>query len=444
MVGVPTPPASSNNDFNAGDLDALVREQIAEYEALRRASLYSPEALSRLREAVEEDLAPRGGHYPYSRANEYAHYAEHTVSAVCGLAEEATPDVLPLIERAITLTTRTLLRSDDSSGLQGIQIYDLLEAHAAAVRNSVPRLTTQQQRRVVNWIVKYRYDGKQDFFDPDIVAYAPGLDERAIDRYRTEISKQDLGPYGRYPLVRLAVLDRDLDALIAAHGEPHNALMARSLIADLQEAGLQDAALHYAKLGLNMPAADRTPELIDLIVARVVEDGDTEGALRLRRSWHEQYSSWESFHRLKSTAQTLGVWESERAGAESLLRYAWPKLYLRYLLDEDRNNEAWDFAHAAAGPPEGSESWIELCERRGRTHPAEALPTYRTIVNDVLTHAHKQNYRLAAWLLRKMRVVATAAGGSAPAEFQDFLAETIDQNRRRPRCLEEFARARLM
>ncbi len=92
----------------------------------------------------------------------------------------------------------------------------------------------------------------------------------------------------------------------------------------------------------------------------------------------------------------------------------------------------------------GPGTWLRLCERRSLTHPAEALPIYRDIVTDTLTEADKRNYRNAATILKTMRVIAYATGDSARAEFDAFLAETIDRNRRRPTCLTAFERAGLM
>ncbi|MBP2436616.1 hypothetical protein [Microbacterium amylolyticum] len=125
------------------------------------------------------------------------------------MAEQATPALVPVIERAIVLVTRAILRSDDSSGLQGDIVSELLDAHAEAVRSAYPPLTQPEQTRLVKWLISFRYGGTQDFFDPDIVAYAPALSAKSLDRYRRAIEQMDLGPYGRYPLERLAVLARD-------------------------------------------------------------------------------------------------------------------------------------------------------------------------------------------------------------------------------------------
>ena len=51
----------------------------------------------------------------------------------------------------------------------------------------------------------------------------------------------------------LAVLDRDRDAIVAAHGgEPGTAMLAARIVGDLEEATLHDDAVAYAQLGVAM------------------------------------------------------------------------------------------------------------------------------------------------------------------------------------------------
>lgn len=120
----------------------------------------------------------------------YAVAGQDVVAALKERAASGTPELVPVIERAITLVTRVILRSDDSSGMQGDMVRGLLDAHATAVRSATPSLSQQEQTRLVRWLMKYRYGGSQDFFDPDIVAYAPGLSakSRSFDSNRSTSS----------------------------------------------------------------------------------------------------------------------------------------------------------------------------------------------------------------------------------------------------------------
>lgn len=423
--------------------------------------------LESLREAVEEELKPHRRFYDYRQANNYAMEAAPLIDVLVAEAEQATLGLLSTIERALTLVTRTILRSDDSSGMQGDLARQLLEAHALAV-NSVPQpLPQREQKRLIKWIVKFRYGGQQDFFDPDIVAYASALGEEAIEQYRTAIEALELAPYNRYPVRRLAVLSREEGPIVAAHGgEPQNEGMARMLVEDLREAGLHEAALKYARAGLQLDDRGWNSDLIDFLVADAIERGDAASALNLRRTRFTDFGTEASFSSLRRTALQLGHWQGEQTRAESLLKERQPVAYAGYLLTDARDDEAWVFAVEHLPIADHTFSvWDELCKTRERTHPAETLPVYRALIGQRLKTADKQNYRDAASLLKRMRATAGRAdsagradttggvrtaehlGDAEPAfivEFGRFLAETIERNRRRPRCLEAFARAGLM
>lgn len=394
---------------------------------------------------VNRVLAPTRRFYDYREANEYAHDGYDTVELLAGLATHATPDLLPVIERALTLTTRAILKSDDSSGMQGELVRTLLDAHAGAARTATPMLSPSEQTRLVTWIVKYRYGGQQDFFDPDIVAYAPALSPKSIDRYREAIAGIDLGEYGRYPLTRLAVLDADRDAIVAAHGgEPTNAAVAEHLVRDLEEAGLHDDAVAYARIGLSMDARGWDRKLITFLVDDALAREATDEAVELRRDWLTRHPSSTSFADLRETAEKVGRWDAERHAAEERLASRDPASFVTYLLGEGRGDEAWQFARRHREQLTRADVWLNLCADRAKTYPADTLPIYRALVSDTLIVTDVRGYKTAAQILKTMRDVATSAGPSHAVEFDEFLARTVDENRRRPRCLEEFAKAKLI
>ncbi len=123
-----------------------------------------------------------------------------------------------------------------------------MDALAQAARSATPPLTQAEQTKLITWIVKYRYGGQQVFFDPDIVAYAPALSPKSIAQYR--------------------------DAIAANGGEPDNAMLAARLVSDLEEAGLHEDAVAYARLGVSMDGRgwDRT------LITFLVEDAFARGA----------------------------------------------------------------------------------------------------------------------------------------------------------------------
>ena len=394
---------------------------------------------------VNRDLAPHRRFYDYRAANEYARGAGDVVDLLVNRAERADPGLVPVIERAITLVTRAVLKSDDSSGAQGALVRGLLDAHAKSVRTASPPLSQKEQTRLIKWIVKYRYGGMQDFFDPDIVAYAPGLAMRSIEQYREAIANTELGEYGYYPLTRLAVLDRDRDAIVAANrGEPHNEMLAARIVSDLEEAGLHDDALHYARLGVAMESRGWDARLVTFLVEDAVARGALDEATGLRRDWYQRFPSEPAFAALRTAAETDSTWEAERTAAEELLAARAPAAFVTYLLREQRVDEAWRFANDYAESLRDLAVWLNLCEARAHEHPRDVLPVYRQLVLDVLTVTDKRNYRTAARLLQTMRGVAQQTGADADAEFVAFLDDVVQQNRRRPTFIEILVRAKLI
>lgn len=429
------------------DLVVLAVDRIPELgdwlDAQRLAANPDPDDLLAL---VNSALMPTRRFYEYRQANEYAQDAYDTVELLAGLAaESATPQLLPVIERAITLVTRAILKSDDSSGLQGDLVRTLLDAHAAAVRGAEPKLTQMEQTKLVAWIVKYRYGGTQDLFDPDIVAYAPALSPKSIERYRAAIAGIDLGPYGSYPLTRLAVLDGDRDAIVAANGgEPHNAMVAARLVWDLEEAGLHEDAVAYARTGVALEGRGWDTKLIDFLVDDAARRDAVDEALDLRRDWFAKHPTSTSFAALRDTAEQIGRWDAERPAAEERLAAASAESYVTYLLDEGRGDGAWQFAQEHRDRLTRTDVWLSLCTDRAERHPADTLPIYRALISDTLIVTDVRNYKAAARMLKTMRDVAQAAGPDHTSAFEAFLADTVDQNRRRTRCLEEFAKAKLI
>lgn len=390
---------------------------------------------------VNATLAPTKRFYYYRDAMEYAATAQNTVAVLTERAHAGSAGLLKVLERAITLVTRATLRSDDSAGIHAMMVRELLESHARAACTANPPLTQSEQTRLVKWLVKYRYGGKQDLFDPDIVAYAPALNARSIERYREAIQAVDLGAYGTYPLTRLAVLDKDRDAIIAAHGEGRkNAMVGARVVADLEEAGLREDAVEYARAHLP-DEGGFSFKLVDFLVQDALDRGDGEAAVAFRRQRFEKQPFSTAFDRFRETASTVGLWDRERARAEERIAEGDLAAYIRYLLQEDRAGEAWHLASERIDPDDDVHTWLALCEQRGRTHPADTLPIYQRVIRRVLETTDKRNYRWAADLLNDMRAAAQAAG--AEAEFTEFLTAVREENRRRPTCIKVFDRAGL-
>ncbi len=425
--------------LSAADLIGLIEDLtldvdgVAQWLALQRLSDTADPV--GLREQVDDTLAPRSSFYRYGRANAYADGGWELVQLLSEVAEEPTVELLLVIERAMTLVTRTVLRADTSSGAMGVLMDSLMETHAKAARGLAGVLTSKDRRRLADWLVKFRYGGKQDFFDPDVIAYAEALGDDGIERYRLALGKYDLGTYGEYPLRRLAVLDRDAEAIVSTHGgEPTSAVQAKWVVEALAEADLHDEARRQAARGLALPGAERTNGLADYLVQDFLAQGEIEAAVALRRDQLAKHPSSTTFDDLRRTAEGAGIWEQERPVAEQVIRDRVPWYFVDHLLHQQRNEEAWDYAVAQPEAATGSGQWGELCKRRSRTHPADTLPIYRQLITATLETTDRRNYHAAAELLQLLKIASDAADD--PEGFAHFLALTLESNRRRPTCMQ--------
>ena len=148
------------------------------------------------------------------------------------VASEAPESVYAVTHKALTSAVHVIARADDSSGIIGDACRRLLDLHplvAAAARVPAAQL--------VDWMMKFQFDGEVDYFELDPVAYAPALGDLGIARYRKAVSAvadrlgQRPSPEERWSTPhshewfvidwnerRLAVLDHDVEAIIQTHG----------------------------------------------------------------------------------------------------------------------------------------------------------------------------------------------------------------------------------
>ncbi|QIM18947.1 hypothetical protein G7066_10790 [Leucobacter coleopterorum] len=253
-------------------------------------------------------------------------------------------------------------------------------------------------------------------------------------------------------------------------GEPHNAHAAKRIVESLSEAGLVDHALHYARLGVELNTTGSDSALVNLLATDAFERGEHVEAVELRKAWFTRFTTLKNFRELQGTAQHARLWDKEQHQAESRIESTDPIGYTNYLADESRNDEAWDYAllHFARISPSDADAshagsylmgysaesktrakhlvelWLRLCEDRAYAHPADTIPRYKLVILEILRVADTKNYSWAVTQLKKMKRVAVAAGPSHVDAFATFMAELAEQNRRRPRCIEAFQRARLI
>ncbi|GEL93894.1 SWIM zinc finger family protein [Cellulomonas composti] len=419
----------------------LARDEFPQVaDLLAREYVSSSADVGRLTAEINAVLTPRRTFYEYGAANRYADEADGIVGTIEELAERSrTPELLKAVERALTLVVRATLRSDDSAGGHGMLIERLLTVHETVANGGGVAATAKDRRRLATWLFRFRFDGTQDFFDPDVDRYAAALGAEGVAEYRALVGTE--AAHGRHEYAvqhareRLAVLDRDADEIVRAFGRDLPGQYAALRVSQgLDEAGFADEALAHARRGLALDPGPHHGRLVDRVVAGAVAAGDPGEAVNLRAAHLRRMPSAITFEALRAQARDAGTWDGLREASEQVLAEHDPAGLLSVLLGDGRDDEAWELAVADADA--ARYRWPELCERRARTHPEQTLPYYRTMVTDTLRTTGAHSYAIASRLLVAMRSAAGAAGRSD--EFVAFMTEVVEANRRRPTCIDRF------
>src|SRR5690349_5655362 len=209
------------------------------------------------------DLHRRGAANAHGRQ---MHEAVALLREAAGSADPAA--LLAVVDKAIASAVRVILRADDSSGIIGDAIRALLDLHAQVAAQARPTAA-----KLVAWMIKFQFGGTQDLFTIDVADYASILGTHGSALYRAKLAEIAGGlrpePVGElhdlaawqdaaedrytrflldYNAQRLAVVDRDVDAIIATHVRDRKvAAWLHDTAQALAEIGEIDLAIDWAK-----------------------------------------------------------------------------------------------------------------------------------------------------------------------------------------------------
>jgi len=360
-------------------------------------------------------------------------------------------EVFAVTQRAIASALNVIMRADDSSGIIGDACRDLLEVHPIAAARARPEAS-----KLVDWMVKFQFDNDCDYFTIDPVAYAPALGAEGMASYRVRLDEHaaTLGPRppederwssphsGAWFTLdwnarRLAVFDRDVDAIIRTHAQDRRvAAWLQDTAAALMEIGEVDAAIDWAK--------------------QATDFDDGHQARRAADYWCELLAKHRPDELLSARVQVFRRWPSSTT-AGYLYRgagAAWPdyqdevieRLTARpsdaVLFAQHSLNDvpyAWNLAHSLG--LDDDRVWSDLAKAYEKLDPIAVLPVHTRLVERELADADARRYRGAARRLKKMRKLA--AGSSESAQVDEFIGDLRERYRRRPRLQLEFDRAGL-
>jgi uncharacterized Zn finger protein len=377
--------------------------------------------------ALVDSLRTRA-HLDYYRAMDHGARAYAVADRLDAALTADNADALrPILERAVTTLITMILRSDDSSGVQGQATDRFLDVHAAACRLGSP-----EPAKLARWLGSITF-GDDGFFALDPIEYADALGERGLAAYRAQAERRLIADPGDYHatwvLRRLTVQSRDVEKIVEqVGGQLDSAHRYGELVDALLEIGATDVALQYAQEGAALSGpAHQTSTLVDTAVDLLAATGQWSEAVALRRDHLDRHPTLTAFSTLRRTASAAGTWSTERLQALDVLASRNPEDWLRALLLDGDTGLAWE---ASTTMEIGTHMRLELLRARSRTAPSDVFEGYVQVVDATLVEARPENYREGVKLLGELRR-ACQTGGRVP-EYDEYVAELLEHHRRRP------------
>jgi hypothetical protein len=313
-------------------------------------------------------------------------------------------------------------------------------------------------------MVRFQLEGEVDFFELDPVAYAPALGPDGVAAYRRRLAdvRARVGPAPADPLgsahrheywvlawndQRLAVLDADVEAVIATHARDLRiARWFHDTAVALVEIGRTDLAIDWARRGTEIDPVHQALQCADLWCALLADTGaGPQAVAQARRAVFDRWPSSTTATSLHASLTDQGHpgtgWtEVEQAVLDTLAARPWDAVAfaLHTLGDPAR---AWALANDLA--LDDDRTWAALAEAYQRIDPHATLPVHARLVHADLEHADAGRYRSAARRLATMRALAADLDPGTAEEVDQLVADLRAAHRRRPRLQQEFDRARL-
>lgn len=403
---------------------------------------------------LADDVLPlirtRADLHRWAAANDHGARMHEAADLLEAAAETADPgELYTVTHKALASAMKVIGRADDSSGIIGDACRRLLALHPVAAARAGVSPTT-----LARWMISFQFHGEVDFFELDPVAYAPALGERGLATYRRLLTdiETSLAPRGEdlwgspdsgqwftieWNARRLAVLDRDVDAIIRTHARDMKvARWLEETSEALEEIGQIHLAIEWARR-----ATQHSPSHQALHAAgtwcRLLAEHRADEVLDARL---EVFRTWPSASTAAALHDNAGPrWEDYRDEVMTALA-ASPRDAVAFALRIlDDPVLAWHLAHSLGLSDAGT--WSDLLTAYGRIDPLATVPMHRQLVESELTHTGPRHYRKAALRLRTMRKLV--AGTPAAADVDAYILEIRGAHRRRTRMQQEFDRCKL-
>jgi tetratricopeptide (TPR) repeat protein len=402
--------------------------------------------------AVLPLIRTRADVWRWSVANDHGRRMHEAVSVLTRAAETEDPAVvLAVTQKAIASALTVIMRADDSSGIIGAACRELLDLHPRVAAQATPPVA-----KLVDWMMKFQFDNQCDYFTLDPVAYAPALGEKGIGSYRSKLADRAAGlgprptdenrwtsPHSHdwftldWNARRLAVLDRDVEAIIRTHARDRRvAQWCLDTARALAEIGEFDLAIGWARQALDIGPGHQSLRAGEYWCTLLAEHHPAE-LLAARQEVFRRWPSSSTAARLYTDAGP--AWPRYHDDVMERLAVSPRDAVLFALLSLENPQFAWELAHSLG--LDDDRTWSDLVKAYEAFDAIAVLPVLERLVLHELTETGAQHYQIAARRLKKMRKLAD--GSDRAADVDQLIAELREENRRRPRLQREFDRAGL-
>ena len=407
--------------------------------------------MSDLADSVLPLIRSRADLHLWRAADEHGgqmHMAVDILEAAIPTADPA--EAYAVAHKALSSAVTVIKRADDSSGVIGDACRRLLVLHpqlADAARIAPSKL--------VAWMIAFQFDGTVDYFELDPVAYAPALGDKGLQNYRARLDavRDTLSPadgsdiftgpdiHKRWVLQwndqRLAVLDRDIDAIIRTHARDRKvAAWLHDTARAMEEIGETALAIDWAKQATDFDPGHQSIRAADYW-CNLVKEHRPDELLGAREYVFRRWPTAQNASRLHAAAGP--AWpDYQTAVTQALL--ASPSDAVSFALTTLKDPRgAWKLAHDLSLTSD--RDWDQLITVYEKVDPVAVLPIHQRLVMNTLAVTGAAYYRDAARRLTRMRKLA--AGTDHADDVDEFIRDLRDEHRRRPRLKQEFDRARL-
>jgi uncharacterized protein DUF6880 len=405
-----------------------------------------------LADAVLPRIRTRADLHRWSASNAHGLQMHEAVDVLEAAIPSTDPaEVYTVTHKALTSAISVIVRADDSSGIIGDACRRLLALHPkAAARAGAPA------GRLVDWMMRFQFEGEVDYFELDPVAYAPALGGSGMTAYRARLEevRAQLAPlppeserwsvpdrHERFVLewndCRLAVLDHDVEAIIRTHAKNRKvAAWFQDTAEAFDEIGEVDLAIDWARQGMDFGSGHQSLKAGDYWCSLLRRHRPGE-FIEARVLVFHRWPSSTSAARLYEAAGT--AWAVHRDEVLATLESKPADAVLFALLTLKDVRLAWELAQSLA--LDDDRAWDELINVYQKIDPIAVLPIHARFVEKDLVAADAKRYRTAARRLATMR--ALASGSERAAGVDDLVAHLRETHNRRPRLQQEFNRAGL-